>query len=652
MHGHDGSVLENIPHSLPAFSIVQAPHPAPPPFDLLLRILSAPPSTLCNDPLQSATILLHSQPRRSSLALFWQYLSSQRAVLCGGRIATRCQLLLLPPHVQRALLSLVLTLPPSLQLQDGSVWPLLDEYSAQLLDERRRGSEPSADVRQVLLPTAECDCLLLLVRSIHARCNPSWLASLPLPPFVVPSLLALLSRHANHSTLLPHDHQPHILLQPVSLAIKASTAVAEPSAPSVTPLVSLLQSVCASSGSDWATVLKDAERGGGNEEEERWRMQWDTEPIATGDLCAFDDECFATAEQAEQTPMHDEVDDEAQQAGTEQPVAKQSDTRSIDHTFHPAAADDTASAVAAMQALLSALAGLRLHDLVGVFPTGNKAVLSDEQLRQHAALSAVIPLVDAVHGLPSSTMLERSFSRPAADSLTPASLPVELFYVFVRLLLTAAVSQQRAMVIVQQSMNHILDPAMPTYTRYTEDALVHAVTAHPHAVYHALLLPLVMPTAVSALQPQHAKLVDVCVSNNTARIDLSQQFAITLANSLQTDAAHSPATPTLSVLPSLTAIGTLVDCLQPNSNCPLSQPLIEAVVSLLCTLAASPSFASQEKQWMTRVSNLLKRLMTDGEGVVACRARKTDLLVGWGKLKALKSKYLLAAMQAEKLEKL
>ena len=152
------------------------------------------------------------------------------------------------------------------------------------------------------------------------------------------------------------------------------------------------------------------------------------------------------------------------------------------------------------------------------------------------------------------------------------------------------------MVKVTHSMAHLLDAvAPPTYTRYTEVALTHAVTVHPHAVYHALLLALVAPSALSSLQPQHAKLIDVCCSHNTARADLSQQLAITLATSITANAQHTTTPTTPPVKPSLTSVGVPADCRQPGSTCPLSPPLTAAVVSLLCAVAALPTFAEQDK---------------------------------------------------------
>ena len=675
-----------MPFQLPPLPLLQTLHPAPPPFDVLLRILSAPSSSTASecqlDSLSLAAALLrsHCQPQLlpSAFASFCSvYLSRRLVVLCGGRVRTRCLLLLLPPHTQRGLLSLVLSLPTVLQQHAEDTWLLLDEYCGQLLDERRRAVELSTGP-ELLLRAVECDCLLLLVQSVYARAARQLPAQLPPPP--PPSFLL---SHINHSTLLPlplvepQPHQPHAkqrLLAAqsqstahlVSHATPSAVVASEPLRPPLTPLVLLLQSMCANSGTDWSTVVQQSAEGSGQTDED-WTMQWEqTEQPVTVELCALDDDCFTSATQAgapgaasdeaEETVAKHGADEQAQEEirhDKRSREAVQKSIRLVDSSVDQLSnANESRSAAAAMQELLAALSVLRLHDLVGVFPTGSSSSLTDEQLRQHAALSTVIPRVDAIHSLPSSAALELSFTQPSSASLTPTTLPAELFYVFIRLLLSSSVSQQRAMVIVRHSMRHLVDAAAPAYTRYTEDALAHAVSTHPHAVYHALLTPLVTPSAVSTVRPQHAKLINVCMANNTARTDLSQQFAIALAHSLQVNASHSPAASALSVVPSLPALGVLVDCLQPAANCPLSPPLIAAVVSLLCALAALPAFASQDKPWMTRASSLLKRVMTDSDGAAACRARKAELMAGWSQLKPLKSTHLLAAMQAEKLDKL
>ena len=665
---------------LPACPVIQSLPPAPP-FDLLLRILSSPPSSdsAQRDPLLSA--VADFACHHSSIAVLCAYLSSPRVVLLSPArpVHTRCVLLLLPTYAQRGLLSLLLCTLPALQPpQSRSIWSLLDGYGAELAEERRRGMGGGERATAALFSAAECDCLLLLLRSIYHRASRPLPAAILQPPPLGPCL-APFCHHTNNLALtqLTPIEQPSPAVSPASPSTyelqstpadtASSTAVSD-SAPPLTPLVALLQSFCAGEGSQWSAIVQQAAEAGNDEGDASsgvlWGVQQSVESVVStaGELCAFDDDCFATATEArkdssavtEPGETHSTAE-EGKEVQENQPAreAMQSETQSLDDSLQPpSTVDDSATCVAAVPALLSALNKLRLHDLVGVFPSGSRTAISDEQLRHHASLSHLIPLVDAVHALPSSDALEFSFTRPSADSLTPATLPVELHYVFVRLLLTAAVSQQRAVVIVRQSMRHLVNAAVLTYTRYTEEALAHAVAAHPQAVYQTLLTPLVTPTAVASLQPQHVKFVAVCVSNNTARIDLSQQFCITLAHSLQVNAAHSPTALAPAVVPSVAAIGVLVDCLQPTTYCPLSPPLITALVSLLCALAALPTFAGQDKQWMTRVSSLLKLLMTDEAGVAACRERKAELLLGWGKLKSLRAKYLLAAMQAEKLERL
>ena len=720
---------DSMSHTLPC-PMLQSLPPAPPPFDLLLRILSAPPPL--HQPADTLAVCVAHftsappQLLHSSLIALCSYLSASRAVLRGGGVESgtqlhiRCLLLLLPPHTQRGVLCLLRASLPALGRLHGAPphWSLLEEYGSQLADEKRRPHQP-------LHTTAECDCLLLLLRSIYDTANRPLPHSLTLlllsPPSALRTLPLSLSRHTNHSSLQPQQllstQSPSADKAVVLTAVPLHTVSAEPAfsaaavhssaPPPLTPLVMLLQSVWAHSednGADWTTVVQQqqsAERSSVVDgDEQQWTTHWEEvtgEGAATGtgtgtvtvstagwveggeELYAFDDSCFAALVQATEVTAASEMSsgkaykdsthetkegaarkEEEQARTTESTEARPSFSIPLSRRADVAERDfdsprSSSFAVAAMQSLLSALPSLRLHDLLGVFPSGAaSASLSDDQLRAHSALTAIIPRIDAVHALPSADALEIAFNRPSAESLTPATLPVELFYVFVRLLLTAAVSQQRAIIIVRHAMAHLTDAAqLPSFTRYTEDALTHAVATHPHAVYHSLLLPLVAPNSVHALQPHHAKLVAVCVANNTARVDLSQQFAVELARSMILHAARSPATSTApSVVPSLTALGLLQDCLHDARHCPLSPPLIAAAVSLLCTLAALPSFAEQEKQWMSRVSTLLKRLMTDSEGVRACRERKAELLLGWGKLRALKSRYLLAAMQADKLDKL
>ena len=665
--------------------MMQSLPPAPPPFDLLLRILSTPPSSAAADAVSVAAALLRCQPQlRASFASLASFLSCPRAVASGGehaRMRTHSHLLLLPPHTQRSVLSLLLSLPHALHRADEAhlVWLLLEEYGAQLVEERQRGSEAGA-----VLPVAECDSLLLLLRAVYQRCHrilPAPLRALAQLPLPLPDLSARL----NLSLALSHDSaqqastsQPQgtAALLPVELEVWSLSAASSARLPP-TALVSLLQSVCASAGADWSALVQQqhsADAFRAEDEVAYWTQQWEAERQPTtartgpsaGELCEFDDDCYAPVHSTrERTVAAAEGDTDKTLDKRDTVMSSAEDAKQItiiatspsDERSHDAVpprrlseVDEVVSAVSLMQQLLSALTALRLHDLVGVFPTGSGVSMSDEQLRVHPALLSILPLVNALQALSSSDALELAFERPSAESLSPATLPVELLYVFVRLLLTRAVNQQRATVLVRQSMRHILEGAASTLTRYTEEALIHAVTVHPHAVYQALLLPLVTPSAVQLLQPRHAQLVGVCFANNTARVDLSQHFVLSLANSLQLNAAHSPPTP--SVLSSVTAIGVLVDCLQPAFHCPLSPSLVAAVLSLLCALAQLPSFAEQDKQWMTRTSNLLKRMMVDSAGLAACKERKTDLLLGWSKLKALKSKYLLAAIQAEKLEKL
>ena len=163
-------------------------------------------------------------------------------------------------------------------------------------------------------------------------------------------------------------------------------------------------------------------------------MEQHTPCSSVGELCALDGDCFALPEDtsaAERlhtaTGGEGETDEDEQQRLNSMHSEPTHSIGASSNPPPPPAANSSASAVTVMQALMSSLTALRLHDLAGVFPTGNKPAMYDDQLRQHAALSSIIPLVDVVHALPSSAALGLSFGRPSAESLSPAALPVELF---------------------------------------------------------------------------------------------------------------------------------------------------------------------------------------------------------------------------------
>ena len=567
-----------------------------PPFDLLLRILSTPPSLPSFDPLQTALSLSQRHRIFPLFPSFLQQLARPLLLLHPRPLQTRSHLFLLPLYVQRSILaflsaSISRLQPPSLP----SLLPLLGAYSAECsrhLQPLRAAGDKGGEHEQVL---SECHLLLRLVERLYAQLQQ------PLPACLSSPLVRReLEDESERQMVELRSHatfhwRPRPTPPPASQAALAGTSphfaqAASPS-PSPTPFAQLMRRMCEREG-----LIADAMSDAQSEPAEptAWPASLPfssiAEPASAVLLVDFDDAVFSLPDEevVEKEPPRDRADEAKADATVEQadvPTATVGEAQQLLAALPPAplaveqpaeppqrtdeaAGNSTAStaqaAMRSMQALLTAVLALQFSvaDLQGAL-TGQ---LSDEQLRAHPLLLGIIPHVDALRAM-STDAFAAAFSPPLpptseSPSLTPSSLSPWLRYLLVRLLLTAAVHHSRACLIVEHCIADAIEGDIHREQLLT---ISHALSIHPAAVFTCILSPPLTHPQLSSLSSSYFGLLRHCLQLCT-RADLVHSLLTLLCSSLSTVASSSSSI--LSPFPShwsLEVVHLLLDTL-PSSE--------------------------------------------------------------------------------------